>query len=343
MIKNFLRVPSNLTFSQVRYSSYLYNGMTFEYDYPDLSKLPRGEQSLNDVYNEVKDKKVKHLTDIPLPYNFKGTKTFKPLKRAMDNLVLDEKKVDLGKVHAKLQDYSARYIKALASGDAKDLPPCESNLFLSVLKSLQLLKNNGFKLELRQSPHELKEKGLKENIEIFETMHIFGLNVERAKNMPIENYNLDRAAEGRGLLRYTPKPLSAEEKESSQYQKGIEPHNKILEQQAHPTLSGNLPIIPQIQLILRIYASYTTSYKLIPMQGGKEIIGLDDYKFRHVAVFENQLRRPPVGGLAYRSFEETIPLYRLQDWKLVDFDGVLQGNPLLVPQSEHSKLVLAHH
>lgn len=56
MIKNFLRVPSNLSktpsnfspnlnwlaFSQVRYSSYLYNGMTFEYDYPDLSKLPRG-------------------------------------------------------------------------------------------------------------------------------------------------------------------------------------------------------------------------------------------------------------------------------------------------------------
>lgn len=66
----------------------------------------------------------------------------------MDNLVLDEKKVDLGKVHAKLQDYSARYIKALSTGDAKDLPPCESNLFLNVLKSLQLLKNNGFKVYL---------------------------------------------------------------------------------------------------------------------------------------------------------------------------------------------------
>jgi len=341
MIKNFLRIPANLTFKQTRYSSYLYNGMNFEQDYPDLSKSPRGQQSLDDVYTEIKDKKVKHLTDVPLPYNFKGTKNFKPLKRAMDNLVLDEKKVNLPKVHAKLQDYSGRYIKALSTGDAKDLPPCESNLLLSVLRSLQLLRTNGYKLELRQSPHELKEKGLKENVEIFETMHIFGLNVERAKNMPIENYNLDRAAEGRGLLRYTPRIFTAEEKESAQYQKSLEPQTQMIAEQVHPTLKGSLPVIPQIQLVLRIYALYTTNYKLIPMQSGKEVIGLDDYTFRHVAVFENQLRRPPVGALAYKSLEETIPHYRLQDWKLVDFDGVLQGNPLLVPQAEHAKLILA--
>ena len=64
----------------------------------------------------------------------------------MDNLVLDEKKVNLAKVHAKLQDYSGRYIKALSTGDAKDLPPCESNLLLSALKSLQLLRSNGYKV-----------------------------------------------------------------------------------------------------------------------------------------------------------------------------------------------------
>jgi hypothetical protein len=32
------------------------------------------------------------------------------------------------------------------------------------------------KLELRECSHELKEKGLKESVEVFETMHIMGKN-----------------------------------------------------------------------------------------------------------------------------------------------------------------------
>jgi len=34
-----------------------------------------------------------------------------------------------------------------------------------------------------------------------------------------------------------------------------------------------------------------------------------------------------------------IEMYRLQEWKLVDFDAVIQGNPLLVDKTAHSKLL----
>ena len=93
----------------------------------------------------------------------------------------------MDKVEAKLQNYVSKYFKALSTGDPKDLPPCESNFLVSFLRSYHILQKSGFsvyflpqtfsnkyQLELRQSTHELKEKGLKERVDIFETMHIMG-------------------------------------------------------------------------------------------------------------------------------------------------------------------------
>ena len=72
-----------------------------------------------------------------------------------------------------------------------------------------------------------------------------------------------------------------------------------------PSMRGHLRLDPEEQMILRVYALVTTSKKLVPIQDGKEAIGLDDYSFRHVAVFESQLRRPPVGCMTYVDREST--------------------------------------
>lgn len=71
----------------------------------------------------------------------------------------------------------------------------------------------------------------------------------------------------------------------------------------HPVLKGFRRNIPELQLILRVYALYTTKYKLVPIQSGQEA-ALENYSFQHVAIFENQLRMPPPGGLAYSTIEE---------------------------------------
>ena len=40
----------------------------------------------------------------------------------------------------------------------------------------------------------------------------------------------------------------------------------------------------------------------------------------------------------YSYFLFRLSKYRLQGWKLVDFDGVMRGNPLLLPKAESEKL-----
>jgi len=68
---------------------------------------------------------------------------------------------------------------------------------------------------------------------------------------------------------------------------------------------GQFPVFPGLQLILRIYVQYTSPYVIIPKVDNKEAVSLEDYSFRHVAIFENQLRLPPIGSLSLdRSIEE---------------------------------------
>lgn len=116
--------------------------------------------------------------------------------------------------------------------------------------------------------------------------------------MPLEYYFLDSSSEGKGLLTYNPKKELLDKKAS-------EAKDAKVDNNQHPILKGHLQLVPNLQVILRAYVLYTTSYRMVPIQDGKEILGLDDYSFRHVAIFENQLRMPPVGALSYKETEDT--------------------------------------
>lgn len=330
LFRSYRLVPS--VFKQIRHSSYLHNGLKWGEDYPSIERITKKDFSATDLLADVKIRKPKLAHEVEIPYSFKGTKSFRPIKRAYDKALLDEKKTNLPYVHAKLEKYCAQYLKALSTQNILDLPPCESNFHVAVQKGFQLLKNGDFKLELRECSHELKEKGLKESVEIFETMHIMGLNVERALNGAIEDYTMNNLEEGKGLIIYMPKIDSDDEGDAAAKATHKDDPN-------HPVLRGFRRNIPELQVILRVYALYTTKYKLVPVQSGQEA-ALENYSFQHVAIFENQLRMPPPGGLAYATVEEGIQRYRLQEWKLVDFDGGIKGNPLLVEKAQQAKLHL---
>lgn len=94
-----------------------------------------------------------------------------------------------------------------------------------------------------------------------------------------------------------------------------------------------------MQVIMRLYVQYTSPYYLSFIQNGKEQNSINNYSFNHVAVLENQLRYPVPGRTMLSDFYEKLSLYRLQEWKFADFDGVLKGNPLLVPKEQHSELL----
>jgi len=54
-----------------------------------------------------------------------------------------------------------------------------------------------------------------------------------------------------------------------------------------------------------------------------------DYSGNHIAVFECQLRSPPVLSLVDHTYIEFLMMHRLnfKDWKLVDLDNFMKGNP----------------
>jgi len=250
------------------------------------------------------------------------------IERKWDKLILDEKKVNMEKLQKKLRNYFLAYYKGLTTNNDEDFPLMETNFYLHVKKSLALLKKSGYKLELRKREKNFEGKQLKEGIKIFERFHIMGLNVERAKNSSLENYEAFRDEEINGLVGYY-------YKRTEDY--GIKIENKQVE---HFPNDGKLYIKPHKQLILRTYVQYTSPDVLHLTHNGKDV-SEDLYTFQHVGVFENQLRAPPVGSTMFHPEAEWLALYRLQNWKLVDFDGLLHGNPHVVDKTKWEKLLLA--
>lgn len=54
-----------------------------------------------------------------------------------------------------------------------------------------------------------------------------------------------------------------------------------------------------------------------------------DYTGNHIAIFEATLRSPPHFAMVDHTYEEYVNEHRLnfKNWRLVDFDNYMQGNP----------------
>lgn len=287
--------------------------------------------TLENHLESIKDRKIKELEESGLPYSFNGTKSFAPVSRAFDQLVLDPTRVDINKVHSNINGIINKYYEALTNGKG-DIPASESNFLLKTKKALFTLKNSGFKLELKRNDALFTKKNLKESLNIFETMHIMGLNVERFLNAPIENYVVNRSDERKGLLQYTLK----KQEDGNETESDALIQKEITDAIKH----GKIPVFPFQQVILRVYVQYTSPFQVVATQNGKEVPQKEENTFSHVAILENQLRLPPVGSTKYLAFNDRIKAYRLDKWRLVDFDGALQGNSHLVSADKHKELVM---
>jgi len=55
----------------------------------------------------------------------------------------------------------------------------------------------------------------------------------------------------------------------------------------------------------------------------------EDYTGNHIAVFECQLKNPPVLSLIDHTYNEFVLAHRLNfaKWKLIDLDNYMRGNP----------------
>jgi len=234
------------------------------------------------------------------------------------------------KLKQQLASYFQAYYKGLETNHDEDFPLLESNFYVHVKKALHLFSKSKFQIKVVKKDQLFNDKNYKEDVKIFERFHIMGINVERAKNGSVDEYNLQRFHENKGFIGYTYRPKEdfgiKEEKDASPKQ--------------FPT-DGKVLIKPQKQLVLRIYVQYTSPYFVQVSHNGQDLVSETDYSFRHVGIFENQLRTPPVSATMFTNVEDWLSLYRLQKWKLVDFDGQLNGNPHIVDKAKRGKLVLA--
>jgi hypothetical protein len=122
----------------------------------------------------MKERKAKNAAEAELPFLAEGTKTFPVIERAYDTMILNKKNnIDVEKLKEKLRKRILRYYEWLAN-ENNEMPPLETNMMVGCKKALTVLKANGIKFEVQKKEAEFNAKGLKENLQILEVMHITG-------------------------------------------------------------------------------------------------------------------------------------------------------------------------
>lgn len=94
------------------------------------------------------------------------------------------------------------------------------------------------------------------------------------------------------------------------------------------------------EIVLRVYVEITTPYILqspgTNLEQSQEPADPHKSKYRHLVVFENQLRKPPRGAIFDLMDWSYLQEYRVDDsaWYMVDIDGWFDGNKLLYRNSD---------
>lgn len=91
----------------------------------------------------------------------------------------------------------------------------------------------------------------------------------------------------------------------------------------------------------RAYVTFKTGYKVyLKDKYNKNMFEYaDDYTWQHVGVFETQMETPPKFNKFSQSenLMEWIAKHRFTEWRLVDMDNWLVGNPLVIPTHDVRK------
>jgi hypothetical protein len=208
-------------------------------------------------------------------------------------------------------------------------PKLEPCLFDRTIAFLDYLKYNNmtFKVEKSQLPKE------KEAYKIIEKLFIKGVKLNRYQNDEPNDYILIDSHEDEGIRYYLHKYLTGEKTKVFETQdintttaqfKSSEHHNSL----SHYVKERNRNII------LRVYLFLKHPIKVNVIQNNKNLCEYNDnYSFNHLAVFENELIAPHHTFLINNDFDSWLNKQMLGEWKLVDVDNFMKGNPFFLRKS----------
>ncbi|EGR31047.1 hypothetical protein IMG5_118830 [Ichthyophthirius multifiliis] len=278
------------------------------------------KQVLEHQQESSNNKQQKSFKEVKFPYNFRGMPDFLPIQKEHDNMIIKNSPPEIYEEFLKnLNRRMVWFMKGLQSNNDEEFPYMELNFFLKVKQSLEILKNNGYKVHFKEEDSALLSK--KKEISIFETTHIIGLNSNRAYNQNVEDYDINRDLEEKGILMFTLKDFDPQELEQ----------NDILD----PKMIRD----ENNKLILRVHVKSYNKYIVQIEDSNGNIVSEKPETYIHTAVFENQLRNPPKFSTLKTTYLEWLKLYRIHnDWKLVDFDRFLQGNRLLYSENDQTEI-----
>ncbi|EAS06070.3 hypothetical protein TTHERM_00853090 (macronuclear) [Tetrahymena thermophila SB210] len=279
---------------------------------------PRKESITWDEYfNLYATNKIHNISEAKFPYNFRGMQDFVPIKKEFDNMIFakGENYADFCKQFDRRMVW---FMKSLATNKDDDLPYSELNFLLQAKKGAELLRRNGYQINLIEDNEGFQKFGGKKGGQPFEITHIMGLNSNRTRNAGTDAYSIIRDLEEKGLIMFIGNQLKMDENGNYDFK---------------------LTRDDDKQMILRVHYKFATPYILQVTDSSGKVVSPPPESYIHTAVFENQLRLPPKFSRLDLHFLDWIKLYRIQnEWKLVDFDRFLSGNKLIYSEKEQRQL-----
>lgn len=199
---------------------------------------------------------------------------------------------------------------------------CEEMFYTKLRNRLNQLKASNIQFIVEEDMFADRGKPLKVEANMYDHVVIKGLSPVRRENGSEEDYFIYNDIENMGLISYIPKYLTDSENFSDPVR------NKELHSEAH-------------KLTYRAYVTFKTGYKVhLKDKYGVSLFEYpSDYTWQHVGVFETLMEAPPKFNKWSQSenLMEWIGKHQFGEWRMVDLDNWLVGNPLVIPSYDVRK------
>lgn len=279
------------------------------------------DEFLPDYFSKDKQPDYKkNPVSINLPWLINGAPDTEIKTRFMGDQIFSRLKVHKGEVLEHLFKIFRAVLLSSSEGDTEFIKEyCEETFAHKLIARLTQLKESGVAISIKEDFYADNGKPMEIEANMYDHTIIKGLSVIRKENGSEDDYFINNDIENMGFISYLPKYLSKPENFSDPKK------NKFMHDDAH-------------NIIFRAYINIKSGYKIhLTDQAGTQLFRYpDDYTWRHIAVFESQMKSPDkfAKWSLSENMMEWITKHSFSTWRLVDLDNWLVGNPLVIPRFE---------
>ena len=341
-----------LTNDEVKEIQYLYYEL-FQNEKVFNFILQNGKPMLNEL-RKIREHKIKlcedyrkslnyvdHYGEVINTYPF-NTKIAHEFQKYDDphyiKLFLKEKKVDEVKLTETLKNIYFDFYKGVSDTINKtdnttkglnrdSIEPC---LFDRTNAFIDYLKLNNLKFEVNKGDLPLDQ----EKYFIFEKLFFKGVTCNRYQNDEPNDYILVDSHEDMGIRYYLHKYLTGESSKYHSHKNPITPLYEFNTDDYHNSLEFYVKERNR-KIVMRVYMFLKHPFKVsVKNNSNTDLIEYkEDYTYNHLAVFENELESPNHTFLINNNFESWMNKHKFGEWKLVDVDNFMKGNPFFLRKS----------